>query len=45
VIRIDNVGKQHGNQILFLDASAVVNRGEKVGSSVPTGPASRPSSG
>jgi ATPase subunit of ABC transporter with duplicated ATPase domains len=37
VIRIDNVGKQHGNQILFLDASAVVNRGEKVGLVGPNG--------
>ncbi len=37
MIRIDNVGKQHGNQILFLDASAVVNRGEKVGLVGPNG--------
>jgi len=37
VIRLDNVGKQHGHQILFVDASAVVNRGEKVGLVGPNG--------
>jgi len=37
VIRIDNVSKRHGSQILFLEASAVVNRGEKVGLVGPNG--------
>jgi ATPase subunit of ABC transporter with duplicated ATPase domains len=31
VIRLDSVSKQHANQILFLDASLSVFRGEKVG--------------
>src|SRR4051794_4384933 len=31
LIRLDSVSKQHGKQILFLEASAAVNRGEKVG--------------
>jgi len=37
VIRIDGVSKRHGSQILFLEASAVVNRGEKVGLVGPNG--------
>jgi ATPase subunit of ABC transporter with duplicated ATPase domains len=37
VIRLDNIGKQHGNQVLFVDASAQVNRGEKVGLVGPNG--------
>jgi ATPase subunit of ABC transporter with duplicated ATPase domains len=37
LIRFDNVGKQHGNQILFVGASAVVSRGEKVGLVGPNG--------
>ena len=37
LIRFENVGKQHGNQILFVGASAVVNRGEKVGLVGPNG--------
>jgi ATPase subunit of ABC transporter with duplicated ATPase domains len=37
VIRLDNVSKQHGKQILFLEASAAVNRGEKVGLVGPNG--------
>jgi ATPase subunit of ABC transporter with duplicated ATPase domains len=37
MIRIDNIGKQHGKQILFLEASAVVNRGEKCGLVGPNG--------
>jgi ATPase subunit of ABC transporter with duplicated ATPase domains len=37
MIRFDNVGKQHGNQLLFVGASAVVNRGEKVGLVGPNG--------
>jgi len=37
VIRFDGIGKQHGNQILFLEASAAVHRGEKVGLVGPNG--------
>jgi ATPase subunit of ABC transporter with duplicated ATPase domains len=37
VLRIDGVCKRHGRQILFLDASAAVNRGEKIGLVGPNG--------
>jgi ATPase subunit of ABC transporter with duplicated ATPase domains len=37
VIRLDSVSKRHGKQILFLDASASVNRGEKIGLVGPNG--------
>jgi ATPase subunit of ABC transporter with duplicated ATPase domains len=37
VIRIDSIGKRHGRQILFLEASCAVNRGEKVGLVGPNG--------
>ena len=37
MIRIENLSKRHGRQILFLEASAVVNRGEKVGLVGPNG--------
>jgi ATPase subunit of ABC transporter with duplicated ATPase domains len=37
VIRIDAVCKRHGDQILFLEASAAVNRGEKIGLVGPNG--------
>jgi len=37
VIRLDSVGKQHGKQILFMEASAAINRGEKVGLVGPNG--------
>ncbi len=37
MIRLDSVSKRHGRQILFLEASAVVNRGEKVGLVGPNG--------
>ncbi len=37
MIRLDSIGKQHGKQILFLEASAAVNRGEKVGLVGPNG--------
>jgi ATPase subunit of ABC transporter with duplicated ATPase domains len=33
----DNVSKQHGPQILFIDASAALLRGEKVGLVGPNG--------
>jgi ATPase subunit of ABC transporter with duplicated ATPase domains len=37
LIRVDSVSKQHGRQILFLDASMSVFRGEKVGLVGPNG--------
>jgi ATPase subunit of ABC transporter with duplicated ATPase domains len=37
VIRLDSVSKQHGSQILFLEASMGVFRGEKVGLVGPNG--------
>jgi ATPase subunit of ABC transporter with duplicated ATPase domains len=37
VIRLDAVSKQHGRQILFMDASCAVFRGEKVGLVGPNG--------
>jgi ATPase subunit of ABC transporter with duplicated ATPase domains len=37
VIRLDSIGKQHGKQILFMEASAAINRGEKVGLVGPNG--------
>jgi len=37
MIRFDSISKQHGNQILFVDASAALNRGEKVGLVGPNG--------
>jgi len=37
LIRFDSISMQHGRQILFVEASAVVNRGEKVGLVGPNG--------
>ena len=37
MIRLDSVSKQHGSQILFLDASMTVFKGEKVGLVGPNG--------
>ncbi|HEY0095051.1 MAG TPA: ATP-binding cassette domain-containing protein, partial [Archangium sp.] len=37
MIRLDNIGKQHGQQILFVEASAQLNKGEKVGLVGPNG--------
>jgi ATPase subunit of ABC transporter with duplicated ATPase domains len=37
VIRFDGISVQHGRQILFVEASAVVHRGEKVGLVGPNG--------
>jgi ATPase subunit of ABC transporter with duplicated ATPase domains len=37
MIRLDTVSKQHGQQILFLEASMTVFRGEKVGLVGPNG--------
>ena len=37
MIRLDSISKQHGKQILFMEASAAINRGEKVGLVGPNG--------
>jgi ATPase subunit of ABC transporter with duplicated ATPase domains len=37
MIRLDVISKQHGHQLLFVEASAVVQRGEKVGLVGPNG--------
>jgi ATPase subunit of ABC transporter with duplicated ATPase domains len=37
MIRLDNVSKQNGHQILFIEASAALNKGEKVGLVGPNG--------
>src|SRR3979490_942087 len=37
MIRLDNVSKQIGHQILFIEASAAIQRGEKVGLVGPNG--------
>jgi ATPase subunit of ABC transporter with duplicated ATPase domains len=37
LIRLDSITKQHGKQILFLDASFSLNRGEKAGLVGPNG--------
>src|SRR5258706_14835473 len=37
MIRLDQVSMQHGRQILFVDASAAIHRGEKVGLVGPNG--------
>jgi ATPase subunit of ABC transporter with duplicated ATPase domains len=37
VIRLDSVTKQHGQQVLFLDASCAIFRGDKVGLIGPNG--------
>jgi ATPase subunit of ABC transporter with duplicated ATPase domains len=37
MIRLDNIGKQSGHHILFIEASAALNKGEKVGLVGPNG--------
>jgi len=37
MIRLDQISMQHGRQILFLEASAAIHRGEKVGLVGPNG--------
>ncbi len=37
MIRLDGIGRQHGGQILFYEASCAVNRGEKIGLVGPNG--------
>src|SRR4051812_9467380 len=37
MIRLDNISKQNGHQILFIEASATLQKGEKVGLVGPNG--------
>src|SRR3954466_13215095 len=37
MIRLDNISKQQGHQLLFIEASAALNKGEKVGLVGPNG--------
>src|SRR5215471_12802417 len=37
MIRLDNISKQNGHHLLFIEASAALNRGEKVGLVGPNG--------
>jgi ATPase subunit of ABC transporter with duplicated ATPase domains len=37
MIRFDNIGKQNGKQLIFVEASAALQRGEKVGLVGPNG--------
>jgi ATPase subunit of ABC transporter with duplicated ATPase domains len=37
MIRLDNISKQNGHQIVFIEASAVLHKGEKVGLVGPNG--------
>jgi ATPase subunit of ABC transporter with duplicated ATPase domains len=37
MIRLDSIGKQNGRQLLFIDASAALQRGEKIGLVGPNG--------
>ena len=37
MIRLDKISKQNGKQILFIEASAALQRGEKVGLVGPNG--------
>jgi len=37
MIRLDSIGKRHGKQILFVEASCAINRGEKIGLVGPNG--------
>ena len=37
MIRLDNISKQNGHQIVFIEASAALQRGEKIGLVGPNG--------
>src|SRR3982074_2748059 len=37
MIRLDNISKQNGHQILFVEASAALQKGEKIGLVGPNG--------
>ena len=41
MIRLDNISKQNGSQILFIEASAALLKGEKTGWSGPMARARR----
>ena len=38
MIRLDNISKQNGRQILFIETSAALQKGEKVGLVGPKSP-------
>ena len=37
MIRLDSISKQHGHQILFIEASTALQKGEKIGLVGPNG--------
>src|SRR6186713_1467660 len=37
MIRLDNISKQNGHQILFIEASVALHKGEKIGLVGPNG--------
>ncbi|TIX53111.1 MAG: ABC-F family ATP-binding cassette domain-containing protein, partial [Mesorhizobium sp.] len=37
MIRLENIGKQNGRQIVFIEASAALQKGEKIGLVGPNG--------
>ena len=37
MIRLDNISKQNGHQLLFIEASVALHKGEKVGLVGPNG--------
>ena len=37
MIRLENISKQNGQQLVFIDASATIQKGEKVGLVGPNG--------
>src|SRR3954465_13071662 len=37
MIRLENIGKQNGKQIVFIEASAALQKGEKIGPAGPNG--------
>ena len=37
MIRLDNITKQNGHQLVFIEAAAALNKGEKVGLVGPNG--------
>ena len=37
MIRLENIGKQNGKQIVFIEASAALQKGEKIGLVGPNG--------
>ncbi len=45
MIRIENISKSNSHRILYIEASAALNRGEKIGLAGRTERERRPSSG